>query len=84
MKLVRAAFGDYLNLRARPAPVFRGIGIGENGDFLDRFLVRGNHRRAAVLQAVYADTVDREIVGVLPLSVGHDLHRVFNLKNRRV
>src|SRR6267378_245004 len=47
VKLIRTALGDHLDLGAGAAAIFRGIGAGKNGDFLNGFLVWRDNRGAS-------------------------------------
>src|SRR5262249_33846520 len=63
MKLVRSVLRNDLNLSPAISTVLRGIWAGDDPDLLYRFLVRRHNCRAAVGEAVDADSIDIEVVG---------------------
>ena len=50
------------NLRAGIAPVFGRIAVREDANLFDRFLIRRDERRAALVETVDADAVNLEVV----------------------
>ena len=74
-KVVGAALGDHLDLRAAVAPVHRREVVRDDAHFLDRFGVGRQVRDAAARDAVRARVVDGEGVGFVALAAGVDAGR---------
>ena len=77
MQLVRAAFGDHLDLRTAVAAVDGGEVVGHDAHFLDRFGVRRQVGDPAARNAIRARVVDGERVGLVALTAGVDARRRF-------
>src|ERR1051326_5013423 len=81
VKVLRAVLRNCQNLRAGVAAVFGGIDVRNHANFLDGFLVRRNHGRAPVRQAVHAGAVDLIVVCRDALPVRGNLRLILSLKN---
>ena len=78
---VSSVLRNNLNLCATIAPVFRIIIVGQNFDFLNGVLIRGDDGRAAPSYARGTDAINLVVVFASACSIGSDLATIFDLED---